>query len=85
MPVEDDLPDLRGGFGEAEQLLVLGIDRPLCDEKVEVDEPAPVCLADKNDRNRRYLSRLRQRQRLEQLVERAKSVVRIIGTARAFR
>jgi hypothetical protein len=69
----DDLPDLFGRFREIDEVEVLGGDDALVGEGGQVDDAVPEGAADEDDGNPLHLVGLDQRQRLEQLVERAES------------
>src|SRR4051794_13128669 len=71
VPGQDVAPDLLGGFGVPEQVAVLGGDRALVDEEIDIEDAAPELLPDQDNRHRRQFAGLRQGQDLEQLVERA--------------
>jgi hypothetical protein len=60
-------------LGVAEDAAVRGADHGLRTQEVEVDRASPPVLPDQHDRDRLDLARLHQRQRLEQLVERAEA------------
>lgn len=71
MPLQDAFPGFLRCFREPEQVTVLGIDDALIDEEIDVERAFPEGPADQHDRQRLNLACLDQRQRLEQLVERA--------------
>src|SRR5450755_3538437 len=66
-------PGLLGGLDEMEQLQVERTDHARLDEQVEVDQPGPELAAEQQDRPASGLAGLDQRERLEQLVERAEA------------
>src|SRR5215831_17689498 len=70
----DELVGLVHRIGAVEDLHVLGVDGPVADQRLEIDDLVPVAGAEEDDRQvLLHLARLPQRQYLEQLVERAEA------------
>ena len=62
------------GLGEVEQIKVLGRDHALLDQRLEIDDPAPISAVEQHDRNRRRPCRSGDSvSSLEQFVHRAEA------------
>src|SRR4030042_727949 len=71
VPVGDDFPDFLGCFGEVEKFDVFRIDGSFGGEKIDVENPPPILLANENYRHGLNFARLNQAKRLKEFVESA--------------
>ena len=71
VPITDDFPYLLSRLGKSEKLSVFRVDGPFSCKKLDVENPAPVLLTDKNYRYRLTFTGLNQTERLKELIKRA--------------
>src|SRR5664280_2858778 len=69
--VHDRVPRLGAALGPGNEIQIPGRDPALLDEELPVDELLPVCTAHEDDREALHLPGLDERERLEELVQRA--------------
>src|SRR5271169_94547 len=69
--VHDRIPRVGAALGPGNEAQILGRDPALVDEELPVDELLPVRAAHEDDRDAFHLPRLDERERLEELVQRA--------------